>query len=565
MKRLAISAAAAAAAALPAFAAPQQTAPAATPAPLSVPDAKPLETPDFGRWYISPGVGFWNLEGDEGLEDAFYLTIRVGYDWDEYWSFELSAVFAPKMDENLKEGEDGHWWRDNPDDPASYRRHDKQWSYSKGDKYFGDTWGLMLYGDAMFHFSSWDRIDPYLIFGAGLTTYGEDVMDESVSLAVRAGGGVMYHLDDSWTLRLDTRIDLAGYNEEFNHTVDVGLLYRFGAYRIKEDPEVQLALPLDSDGDGLTDEEELRLGTDPNNPDTDGDGLLDGEEVHRYKTNPLDPDTDHDGLKDGEEVKRYKTDPLDPDTAHDGLLDGDEVKTYLTDPRDPDTDHDGLKDGEEVMRHKTDPLNPDTDGDGLLDGDEVHGKHAFQGKPLVTDPLNPDSDYDMLSDGYEVLQSRTNPLDPDTDKGGVRDGHEVIYDHTNPLDPADDILFFELNIVFDTDKDVVKPEFFAQLDRVADVMLKNPGSTAVVEGHADRRSTSKRNYNIRLSEKRAKAVARYFESKGISADRLKAVGYGFDHPKAANDPENGNLANRRVEVYIDGARPGKVNYVNPAE
>ena len=104
-----------------------------------------------------------------------------------------------------------------------------------------------------------------------------------------------------------------------------------------------------------------------------------------------------------------------------------------------------------------------------------------------------------------------------------------------------------------------------KLDRVADVMLKNPGSTAVVEGHADRRDTSKRNYNIRLSEKRAKAVARYFEGKGISADRLKAVGYGFDHPKAANDPKNGNLANRRVEVYIDGARPGKVNYVNPAE
>lgn len=480
------------------------------------PAAAPLEDSDFGRWYISPGVGFWNLEGDEGLEDSFYLTVRLGYDWSEWWSFELSAVFAPTMDENLAEGEKGHWYKG---ESGVYSYHDKPKSYSKGEQYFDDTWGLMLYGDAMLHFSSWDRIDPYLIFGAGLTTYGEDVMDESVSLSLRAGGGLMYHIDDSWTLRLDTRVDLAGYNTEFNHTVDVGFLYRFGANRIQEDPEAAVVVVLDSDGDGLTDEEELRIGTDPHNPDTDGDGLLDGEEVHKYKTNPLDPDTDHDGLKDGEEVLKYKTDPL----------------------------------------------NPDTDGDGLLDGAEVRGKHSFAGKPLVTDPLNPDSDYDMLSDGYEVLQSHTNPLDPDTDKGGVRDGHEVIYDHTNPLDPSDDILFFELNINFDTDKDVVKPEFFAQLDRVADVMLKNPGSTAVVEGHADRRNTSKRNYNIRLSEKRAKAVARYFESKGISADRLKAVGYGFDHPKAANDPKNGNLANRRVEVYIDGARPGKVNYVNPAE
>ena len=197
------------------------------------------------------------------------------------------------------------------------------------------------------------------------------------------------------------------------------------------------------------------------------------------------------------------------------------------------------------------------DVNGLTDGDEV----------LVykTDPLNPVSDYDLLMDGEEVKKYKTDPLDPDTDKGGVRDGHEVIYDHTDPLDPSDDLLFFELNIVFDTDKDVIKPEFFAQLDKVAKVLLDNPGATAAVEGHADKRATSKRNYNIRLSEKRARAVARYFEGKGVSAARLNAVGYGFDHPKAPNDPVSGNLSNRRVEVYVSGAKPGKVNYVNPGK
>lgn len=68
----------------------------------------------------------------------------------------------------------------------------------------------------------------------------------------------------------------------------------------------------DSDGDGLSDEEEVRLGTDPNNPDTDGDGLLDGEEVNQYKTDPLDPDTDDGGINDGIEVNNG-ADPLDAD------------------------------------------------------------------------------------------------------------------------------------------------------------------------------------------------------------------------------------------------------------
>ena len=65
------------------------------------PAAAPLEDTDFGRWYISPGVGFWNLEGDEGLEDSFYVTVRVGYDWSEWWSFEMSAVFAPSRTEEI--------------------------------------------------------------------------------------------------------------------------------------------------------------------------------------------------------------------------------------------------------------------------------------------------------------------------------------------------------------------------------------------------------------------------------------------------------------------------------
>jgi hypothetical protein len=59
----------------------------------------------------------------------------------------------------------------------------------------------------------------------------------------------------------------------------------------------------DSDNDGLTDERERALGTDPLNPDTDGDKLFDREEVEVYKTDPLKTDTDGDGYDDGTEVQ----------------------------------------------------------------------------------------------------------------------------------------------------------------------------------------------------------------------------------------------------------------------
>ena len=61
--------------------------------------------------------------------------------------------------------------------------------------------------------------------------------------------------------------------------------------------------PVDSDGDGLTDEEEASLGTNPNIIDSDNDGLSDYEEVKIYQTNPLVVDTDGDSYPDGTEVR----------------------------------------------------------------------------------------------------------------------------------------------------------------------------------------------------------------------------------------------------------------------
>jgi len=172
---------------------------------------------------------------------------------------------------------------------------------------------------------------------------------------------------------------------------------------------VDCAAP-DTDGDGLSDDQEKQLGTDPTKPDTDGDGLKDGAEVNDHKTDPLKPDTDGDGLTDGQEVTGSAN------TKYDGKP---------TDPTKPDTDGDGLSDGREVKETGTDPNTADTDGDGFDDGTEIDdGTDPLDPTDPGTDPGRLDSDGDGLEDLRE-LTIGTNPFDPDTDGDGLTDGQEV--------------------------------------------------------------------------------------------------------------------------------------------
>ena len=185
----------------------------------------------------------------------------------------------------------------------------------------------------------------------------------------------------------------------------------------------------DSDGDGLNDFQEQENGTDPNLIDTDGDQIPDDLEIITFGTNATNPDTDGDGLIDWQELDPNNgTNPLNPDSDGDGLNDYDEVVTYLTNPKVVDTDGDTLEDGEEVLYTNSNPAVADTDGDGLHDGAEVN---QYQ-----TDPNLNDTDGDGLNDSAEIITHQTDPNLNDTDGDGHLDGDEVT-NFTNPLDPQD--------------------------------------------------------------------------------------------------------------------------------
>lgn len=132
---------------------------------------------------------------------------------------------------------------------------------------------------------------------------------------------------------------------------------------------------IDPDTDELPNDVEKRAGTDPNKPDTDGDGLADGEEVTSTGTDPTKPDPqdsdrDEDGLTDRREIDAG-TDPLKPDTDGEGLDDRFELQEFGSDSTKQDTDADALTDDSE-HRLGTNPNNPDINNNGTPDGFETY-------------------------------------------------------------------------------------------------------------------------------------------------------------------------------------------------
>ena len=254
---------------------------------------------------------------------------------------------------------------------------------------------------------------------------------------------------------------------------------------------------VDTDGDGLTDDQEIELGLDPNSADFDNDGLTDGEEINTYNTDPKNADTDGDGLSDGDEVNTYNTDPNNTDTDGDGLSDYDEVMTYKTDPN---------------------SASGDADGDGVSDVDEI---------AAGTDPTKADSDGDGFTDAQEK------------DMG------------TNPLDASDPVYiamnaFGTVNFAFD--RSSISDEAAQKLADNVEMLTNAPTFKVRVDAYTDHVGGDQ--YNLRLSLRRAAAVVDFYTSNGISEDRIESRGLGkapVECSVSEKESNEGCAKNRRAE------------------
>jgi outer membrane protein OmpA-like peptidoglycan-associated protein len=102
---------------------------------------------------------------------------------------------------------------------------------------------------------------------------------------------------------------------------------------------------------------------------------------------------------------------------------------------------------------------------------------------------------------------------------------------------------------FDTNSADIKPGFDSTMDKLAEVVVRYAKTTLTVVGHTD--NVGSNEYNQKLSERRAHAVAQHFEAKRVDPVRLAISGKGESAPIASNASDSGRQANRRVEIYVE--------------
>jgi len=163
------------------------------------------------------------------------------------------------------------------------------------------------------------------------------------------------------------------------------------------------------------------------------------------------------------------------------------------------------------------------------------------GEFLVTLPANKNYMLNASAEGY-LFYSENFPFT------GIRDFKQPFVKNVpmHPINVGETIVLN--NIFFEFNSYELKNESILELDKVVELLKKNPKVKILISGHTDNIGTQE--YNKKLSEKRAESVANYLKSKSIDASRLKTIGYGDSRPLNTNETEEGRAINRRTEITI---------------
>jgi outer membrane protein OmpA-like peptidoglycan-associated protein len=174
----------------------------------------------------------------------------------------------------------------------------------------------------------------------------------------------------------------------------------------------------------------------------------------------------------------------------------------------------------------------------LKTGKEVIVSEAdkLTGEFMVSLPVNREYALNVSYPGYTFFSQNFNMLNPE--------GLEAIHMDVPMVPITSDIPTVLANVFFDLGKSTLRPESFVELDKLVDLLVKNPTIKIEIGGHTDTRGDDKD--NVKLSSDRAKTVYDYIILKGIKADRMSYKGYG-ETKTVVSDEEIAKLATEKAK------------------
>jgi len=225
--------------------------------------------------------------------------------------------------------------------------------------------------------------------------------------------------------------------------------------------------------------------------------------------------------------------------------------TIINQPTSKDRDGDGIPDAVDKCPDQPEDKDgfqdedgcpdPDNDGDGIPDGidkcpNEPEDKDGFQDEDGCPDP---DNDGDGIPDVRDKCPNEPETFNNYKDDDGCPDEiPAAVKKFTGVIE----------GINFKTASAEILPGSYVILDRAIKVLQDYPEVNLEISGHTDNRG--KADYNRDLSQRRAESVKTYFVQRGISSDRLQAIGYGLTRPIADNRTQSGRATNRRTEFRL---------------
>ncbi|MBS1599794.1 MAG: OmpA family protein [Bacteroidetes bacterium] len=234
-----------------------------------------------------------------------------------------------------------------------------------------------------------------------------------------------------------------------------------------------------------------------------------------------------------------------------------------------DSDKDGIPDNEDACPLKPGDAEwrgcppPDTDHDGVDDNHDscrtVVGLASNHGCPIKdTDNDGVDDEHDFCKTVPGIAKYHGCPI-PDTDGDGINDEVDKCPNEPGPAENqgcpvikkqiTEKVNYTARQVMFKSSSRLLVKSSYAALNNLISTLKSHPELHLTIEGHTD--NTGSAAHNMTLSDQRANAVKSYLVKKGISPDRITAIGYGQEKPISDNNTNKGKSANRRVEFKLD--------------